>query len=163
MQKCCQSQCVDTKENDRELLGRMQVSLAAVSGIVFFERASDMVTNKSTVFLIFLTCVIGAWLFYLKYSVISIGDRICEAKLEIIEEKKNHHILRAEWRSLTSPDRIQRLAVQYLKMRQLEPKQLREFDISIFHSDTTKREKTKKLSRLVDEILSQDSNKNGMQ
>jgi cell division protein FtsL len=122
-----------------------------------------MVTSKSTVFLVFLTCVIGSWLFYLKYSVISIEDRIRVAKREIIEEKRSQHILKAEWRSLTSPERIQRLAVQYLNMHQMEPRQLQEFDPSIFHSDSIKNKKNKKLSRLVDEVLFQNANRSSVQ
>jgi hypothetical protein len=115
----------------------------------------EMITKKSTVFFVFLTCAFGAWLFYLKYSVISIEDRIRCAKREIIEERKNHHILRAEWKSLTSPERIQRLAMRHLNMCQMEPSQLREFDHSIFHSEKIKYKRTKRLSQLVDEILLQ--------
>ncbi|MDR2267984.1 MAG: hypothetical protein LBD81_00860 [Holosporaceae bacterium] len=92
-------------------------------------------------------------MFYLKYSVVSLEDRIKIASSEIIREKKNRHILRAEWKSLTSPERIQRLALKYLTLKQVEPSQLREFDPSIFHSDKNK--KPKKLSKLVNEIISQ--------
>jgi hypothetical protein len=92
-------------------------------------------------------------MFYLKYSVVSLEDRIRIASSEIIREKKNLHILRAEWKSLTSPERIQRLALKYLTLKQVEPNQLREFAPSIFHSDKDK--KTKKLSKLVNEIISQ--------
>jgi hypothetical protein len=91
-------------------------------------------------------------MFYLKYSVVSLEDRIKIASNEIIREKKNRHILRAEWKSLTSPERIQRLALKYLTLKQVEPSQLREFDQSIFHSDKNK--KSRKLSKLVNEIIS---------
>lgn len=93
-------------------------------------------------------------MFYLKYTVISIEDRIRCAKREIIAERKNQHILKAEWKALTSPERIQQLAMKHLNMRQIEPAQLREFDPSIFHSEKRERREMKKLSRLVDEILS---------
>jgi len=109
-----------------------------------------MLTNRSLIF-VFLICVIGSWLFYLKYTVISIEDRIRLAKREIMIEKKNRHVLKAEWKTLTSLDRIQRLAVTHLNMRQIEPSQLREFDPAIFHSEKNK--ETKKLSQLVREIL----------
>ncbi|MDR1361725.1 MAG: hypothetical protein LBJ16_00745 [Holosporaceae bacterium] len=114
-----------------------------------------MVTKKSTVFFIFLIGVVGSWMFYLKYSVVSLEDRIAVASRGIINEKKNRHILRAEWKSLTSPERIQKLALKYLNLKQVEPTQLREFDPAIFHSDKTK--KTKKLSKLVNDIMSQKS------
>jgi cell division protein FtsL len=114
-----------------------------------------MVTKKSTVFFVFLLCLVGSWLFYLKYSVISIEDRIRRAKKTIVEEQRNQHILQAEWKSLTSPERVQRLTMRYLNMRQISPSQLKEFDPSIFHSETSKYKRTKRLSKLVDEILAQ--------
>jgi hypothetical protein len=99
-----------------------------------------------------MVCVIGSWLFYLKYTVLSIEERIREAQREIVIEKRNQHILKAEWKALTSPERIQHLSAKHLKdMHQVEPSQLREFDPLIFHSDKSR--KTKRLSKLVDEIL----------
>ncbi|MDR0968363.1 MAG: hypothetical protein LBL99_01860 [Holosporaceae bacterium] len=93
-------------------------------------------------------------MFYLKYTVISIEDRIRRASKDLVVERKNQHILKAEWKALTTPERIQRLAVKHLNMRQIEPAQLREFDPSIFHSEKSRYKETKKLSKLVDEILS---------
>lgn len=119
-----------------------------------------MVTKKSTVFFVFLTCVICTWLFYLKYSVIDIEDRIRCAKKQIIEERKNQHILRAEWKSLTSPERIQALAKRYLDMKQMDVSQLKEFDSSLFHSEKSRYKRTKRLSQLVDEILSKNPSNN---
>jgi cell division protein FtsL len=116
-----------------------------------------MITKKSSIFFAVLICAVGAWLFYLKYSVLSIENRIKQAKKEIAIERKNHHILKAEWKTLISPERIQRLAVKHLKMRQIEPRQLLEFDASIFHSEKSKYKEIKKLSKLVDEIFSQES------
>jgi hypothetical protein len=84
----------------------------------------------------------------------SIEDRIRCARRELIIEKKNRHILKAEWKALTSPERIQKFTMRHLDMRQVEPSQLVEFDPSIFHSETSKYRETKKLSKLVSEILS---------
>jgi hypothetical protein len=86
--------------------------------------------------------------------VISIEDRIRWAKKEIIDEKKTHNILKAEWKTFTSPERIQRLTVKHLNMRQIEPSQLREFNPLIFHGEKSKYKKTKKLLKLIDKILS---------
>jgi hypothetical protein len=82
---------------------------------------------------------------------VTIEDRIQLAKKDIVVERKNHHILKAEWKALTSPGRIQHLATRHLRMQQMEPAQLREFDSAIFHSEKSK--STKKLSKLVSEIL----------
>lgn len=114
-----------------------------------------MITKKSTVFFVFLTCAICTWLFYLKYSVIDIEDRIKRAKKSIIEERKNQHILRAEWKSLTSPERIQSLAKRHLNLQQMEASQLQEFDPKLFHTEKVRYKRTKRLSKLVNEILDQ--------
>ncbi|MDR2766537.1 MAG: cell division protein FtsL [Holosporaceae bacterium] len=116
-----------------------------------------MITKKSSLFLAILICATGAWLFYLKYSVVSMENRLHKLRREIASERKNQHILKAEWKALSSPERIQRLATRHLKMRQIEPKQLMEFDASIFHSEKKKYKETKRLSKLVDEIVSQES------
>lgn len=115
-----------------------------------------MVTKKSTVFFIFFICAVCTWLFYLKYSVVQLEDRIRRAKQGIAEEKKNQRILKAEWKSLTSPERVQQLAKKYLNnMRQMEASQLKEFDSQLFHSERNYYKRTKRLSKLVDEILSE--------
>jgi cell division protein FtsL len=113
-----------------------------------------MITKKSSILFTFLIFIFGSWLFYLKYTVISIEERIRSAKKELAIEKKNHHILKAEWKTLTSPDRIQHLAAKHLNMHQMKPEQLREFDPAIFHSEKSKYKQTKRLSKLVDEIIS---------
>ncbi|MDR3179309.1 MAG: hypothetical protein LBT70_00200 [Holosporaceae bacterium] len=114
-----------------------------------------MVAKKTTIFFIVLVFLAGSWMFYLKYSVISIEDKIKIAQKEILREKKNQHILKAEWKSLTSPERIQNLALRHLDLKQIEPHQLKEFDPSLFHGDKNSSPKSEKLSKLVNEIISQ--------
>ena len=114
-----------------------------------------MITKKYTVFFVFLICVIGSWLFYVKYSVVSIEDRIRKARKDIITEQKNQHILKAEWKSLTSPKRIQQLVARHLKMEPIKPNQIKEFDLSLFHGDQTRHKRSKNLSKLINEISSQ--------
>ena len=114
-----------------------------------------MITKKYTVFFVFLICLMGSWLFYVKYSVVSIEDRIRKAKKEIITEQKNQHILKAEWKSLTSPKRVQDLVQKHLKMQPVSPKQIHEFDLSLFHAEKSRHKKSKKLSKLIGEIFSE--------
>ena len=113
-----------------------------------------MSSKKATVFFSFFICVAGTTLFYLKYSVIDIEDRIYRAKKELKIEKNNNHILKAEWKALTTPERVQRLTMKHLKMQQISPTQLKEYDPSIFHRDS-KKESTKKLSKIVSELICQ--------
>ena len=79
---------------------------------------------KNSVFLVFCIFV----LFEVKYSSISIEERIeknisLEAKLE-----EEYRILQADWKFLTSPDRIQRLSNIYLGLRETELFQIKTID-----------------------------------
>lgn len=118
-----------------------------------------MISKKSTLFFSFFICIAGAALFYLKYTVMDIEDRIRIAKKELEIEKKNKHILKAEWKALTTPERIQGLAIKHLDMCQIEPKQLREYDPVLFHSNKKKQAKKsmKKLSKLISEMLAKSN------
>jgi len=87
----------------------------------------------------------------------SIEDRISKARKEISAKKKDQHILKAEWKTLTTPERIQRLTIKYLSMKQIEPNQLKEYDALIFHNNKNKKG-TKRLSYLISQFL---SNSNG--
>ena len=80
-----------------------------------------------------------------------IEDRIYKANKELKIEKSNNHILRAEWKALTTPERIQRLTLKHLKMQQISPSQLKEYDPSIFHNNS-KKQNVKKLSKIISEL-----------
>lgn len=114
-----------------------------------------MVSKRSSVFFSVFVCVAGASLFYLKYSVMEIEDRIRIAKKGIVVEKNNQRILKAEWKELTTPERIHKLAVKHLNMVQMDSKQLREYDPALFHDIKRKKDRssTKRLSSLISEIL----------
>jgi len=113
-----------------------------------------MSSKKATVFFSFFICVAGTILFYLKYSVMDIEDRIYKAKKELKTEKANNHILKAEWKALTTPERIQRLALKHLKMQQISPSQLKEYDPAIFHRNS-KKQNTKKLSKIISKLVTE--------
>lgn len=85
-----------------------------------------------------------------------IEDRIYRAKRELKIEKDNNHILKAEWKALTTPERIQRLTVKHLNMQQISPYQLKEYDYSIFHNNA-KKQNLKKLSRIISEMISKSN------
>lgn len=116
-----------------------------------------MTTKKSTILFILIIAITWAGLFYIKYTVMSIEDRIKIAKAEILKTQKNLHILKAEWKSLITPQRLQRLVKNHLNMQQMEPEQLMEFNPSIFHSEKERYKETKKLSELVKIIMSEES------
>ena len=113
-------------------------------------------SKKYTVFFSFFICVAGSLLFYLKYSVVDIENRIAVATVELAKEKNNQHILKAEWKALTTPERVQRLAVKYLKMQQALPQQVKEYDPDLFYNPKKKKNKgAKKLSQIISKMLSE--------
>ncbi len=81
-----------------------------------------------------------------------IEDRIYKAKKELKIEKNNNHILKAEWKALTTPERVQQLAMKHLKMQQITPQQLKEYDSAIFHRNP-KKQNIKKLSKIISEMM----------
>lgn len=115
-----------------------------------------MISKRASIFFSFFICVAGTVLFYLKYSVMDIEDRIYKAKKELKIEKANNHILKAEWKALTTPERVQRLAVKHLKMRQIHPQQLKEYNPLIFHSNS-KKQNTKKLSKIISKMVAKEN------
>lgn len=120
-----------------------------------------MIIKKSSLFFIFLIFAIGSWLFYIKYDVIQIEDRIVCAKRDIVVERRNCHILKAEWTALTNPERIQLLTMKHLDMRSIDPSQLHEYDQKYFHNEPTNTSNVKRLSKLIGEIFAkreQDDN-----
>lgn len=117
-----------------------------------------MTSKKSTLFFSSFICIAGALLFYLKYTVVDIEDRIRIAKRDLALEKRNRHILKAEWKALTTPERVQNLNLRYLKMSQIEPKQLKEYDSALFHSNKKRQAKSaKRLSKLISEMLEKNN------
>ena len=113
-----------------------------------------MASKKATIFFSFFICVAGTILFYLKYSVMDIEDRIFRVQKGLKIEKANNHILKAEWKALTTPERVQQLAMKHLKMQQINPRQLKEYDGAIFHNNS-KKQNIKKLSKIIAEMVAQ--------
>ncbi|MBQ3565343.1 MAG: hypothetical protein IJA14_04290, partial [Alphaproteobacteria bacterium] len=55
-----------------------------------------------------------------------------------------------------TPERVQRLAVKYLKMQQALPQQVKEYDPDLFYNPKKKKNKgAKKLSQIISKMLSE--------
>ena len=75
---------------------------------------------KNALFLVFLVSV----LYHVKYSFISLEDEIVHIQNAIDETEKEYNVLLAEWKYLTSPDRVQYLSDKYLALFQTSPFQI---------------------------------------
>ncbi|HPI63429.1 MAG TPA: hypothetical protein PK803_05610 [Alphaproteobacteria bacterium] len=66
----------------------------------------------------------GIFLFHIKYEVIQQEAYLEQTKRQIIQDRQNIHLLKAEWVHLTEPTRLSRLSEQYLKLSPIVPTQL---------------------------------------
>lgn len=111
------------------------------------------IINRLTIFFIISVIFLSCTLFYLKYLVVSIEDDIKITKLEIIKEKETFHILKAEWKNLTNPERIKNLADRYLTKTIISPSQIYQFDKQIFCLEDSKQCQFSTLVELVNSTL----------
>ena len=73
-----------------------------------------MVSDKTAVVGVILSCSVIASVFYIKYRSMYLEDDIRRAKAELIRCKKASCILKAELQALTNPIRIQHLTDKYI-------------------------------------------------
>jgi len=79
---------------------------------------------KNSIFLVFCIFV----LFEVKYSSISIESNIAESRALIVRLDDEYKLLKADWKFLTSPSRVQKLSDVYLELRETEPFQIKTVD-----------------------------------
>jgi cell division protein FtsL len=70
------------------------------------------------------TLATASVLYNLEHATRSHERTIARAKAEMVDNAEAIKLLKAEWSSLTRPERIQQLAVQHLGMKALEPDQI---------------------------------------
>jgi hypothetical protein len=61
--------------------------------------------------------MVGAGLFHVSQAVQQKEDRVSHLQTQIMHEKNQLHLLRAEWHYLNQPQRLQALAEKYLNLR----------------------------------------------
>lgn len=66
----------------------------------------------------------GAGLFNLKYMVESKERQLLALQHQVRDDRRAIRVLNAEWAYLNRPDNIQNLAVQYLGLKPVSPKQI---------------------------------------
>jgi hypothetical protein len=75
-----------------------------------------------------LLWVIGAsGLYAVKYKVQNIKTQVAAAERQLNEEKRNLHVLDAEWAYLNRPDRLRELSAKYLDVKPEQGLQMADF------------------------------------
>ncbi len=74
---------------------------------------------------LFLVGALG--LYMVKYKVQAIRTEVAVTEKQLREEKKNLHVLDAEWTYLNRPDRLRQLSAKYLDVKPAHAQQIADF------------------------------------
>lgn len=80
--------------------------------------------RRSTIFVFFMTFIVGFGLFQLKYEVMKLENQHKQVRVSIKASEEAIFVLNAEWSHLTSPERLQKLACKHLDVVPVSGKQL---------------------------------------
>jgi len=86
-----------------------------------------MIFRPSTLLWMMLWVFAAFGLYMVKYKVQAIKAQVAMAEKQLNDEKKNLHVLTAEWTYLNRPERLRQLSAHYLDIKPLHGKQLADF------------------------------------
>ncbi len=84
-------------------------------------------TVRVVVFWMFLGALGFVGLYMVKYRVQALKVEVAATETQLREEKKNLHVLTAEWTYLNRPERLRVLAAKYLDIKPVRGTQLADF------------------------------------
>ncbi|MBL4757842.1 MAG: hypothetical protein JKY32_09485 [Rhizobiales bacterium] len=71
-----------------------------------------------------ITLVAAVLLFRVKYEATDFASEVAKLRTDIVSERAQINVLKAEWNFLNEPRRIQRLADQYLDLQNMDAHQI---------------------------------------
>ncbi|MCW8916063.1 MAG: hypothetical protein OQK24_09445 [Magnetovibrio sp.] len=80
--------------------------------------------RHTTMLFVLLAGGISTVLFSVKYQVHELEDSHARLVKELGEERRALHVLNAEWATLNDPRRLELLAVEYLGLQPIPPRQV---------------------------------------
>ncbi|MEI7669959.1 MAG: hypothetical protein WCJ33_07745 [Pseudomonadota bacterium] len=93
--------------------------------------------------------VFGAFGVYMvKYQVQDLKKEIALTEKSVAEEKKNLHVLHAEWAYLTRPERIKKLSEKYLDVKPLKGQQITELTSLPYNKGTEQNKNNSEIANL---------------
>jgi cell division protein FtsL len=81
-------------------------------------------TVRSIVLWMFLGVFAAFGLYTVKYRVQALKGEVAAAETQLREEKRNLHVLTAEWTYLNRPERLRQLATKFLNLKPMHGNQL---------------------------------------
>lgn len=83
-----------------------------------------MLARLPSYFIVIVFVITAIGLFLIKDSVGNLSYQLSEADRQILQEKNNIHMLKAESAYLTSPERLRKLTNTYLTLTNIKPNQM---------------------------------------
>ncbi len=87
-----------------------------------------MTVRFSFLWLLVFALVSAFGVYGVKYKVQALKAQTMQAERSLRDEKRNLHVLAAEWTFLTRPERLQRLSEKYLALQAATPRQLADLE-----------------------------------
>ena len=85
-------------------------------------------SRRTTAATLIVAAALSVALFSVKYRVQDLEAELNGVNRAIVAEKRSIHVLHAEWSHFNDPERLRRLATQYLKLGPVAPNQLTNLD-----------------------------------
>jgi hypothetical protein len=86
-----------------------------------------MILRPSTILWMVVWVVAAFGLYMVKYKVQALKVEVAATEKQLREEKKNLHVLAAEWTFLNRPERLRTLSAKYLDVKPMHGQQLTDF------------------------------------
>lgn len=86
-----------------------------------------MIIRISTIIWMILLVVGVFGLYMVKYKVREVKAEVAATERQLAEEKRNQHVLDAEWTYLNRPERLKSLSAKYLDVKPMRGQQLADF------------------------------------
>jgi hypothetical protein len=87
--------------------------------------------RASTLLLAGLVAGAGLFTYQVKHRVSVLDRELAQSGRAVLEEQDRMHVLDAEWSLLNEPDRLRRLAGQYLQLQPMQPRQFAELSDAV--------------------------------
>ncbi|PCI40693.1 MAG: hypothetical protein COB46_06365 [Rhodospirillaceae bacterium] len=106
----------------------IDVNLAPVKSVSKTAPKRSSFLRHTTALFLVLAGGLSMVLFSVKYQVHDLEAEHQRLVLELDDERRALHVLRAEWANLNDPKRIKKLAEQFLGMQAMRPNQVMNID-----------------------------------
>ena len=97
-----------------------------------------MINTKNAVTALWftLTCIVIFGCFFLKNQVQDLENELSKINQDIASDMRNIHILKAEWGKLNTPERLRKLAQEYISLDKIKAEQIINYSALPFENES---------------------------